>query len=75
MNELITLLKDGRSRTIEMIAMELNRPVENVKRDIEFLEHVGEIKRVEFSKPGEHHSCDGCTGCSAFGCSGCWTCG
>ena len=73
MNELISLLKDGKSRTIEMIAMELNMPVEIVKRDIEFLERFGQIKRVEFSKPGEHQSCEGCSGCGTGKktCDGC----
>ncbi len=68
MEELIRLLKDGRSRTLEMLAMDLGTSVEKVKRDIEFLEHTGTIKRIEFTETcSQGHSCDGCTGCSTGG--------
>ena len=74
MEELIKLLKDGRSRTTEMLAMELNTSVEIVLRDIGFLERTGVIKRVMFSNPqGSPHSCKGCTGCSS-GQKACATC-
>ena len=71
MNELIELLTDGRSRTIEMLSDELNAPVENVKRDIEYLERMGVIKRIEFNL--SHPSCNGCTGCGTGSktCAGC----
>lgn len=58
MQELIKLLKDGRSRSIVMIARELDMSVEQVQRDIEFLERTGIIKRIEFSM------CGSCSGCS-----------
>ena len=64
MEELIGLLTDGRSRSIEMLAMELNTSVEKVRRDIDFLERSGVIKRVAFSGScGSVHSCNGCSGC------------
>ena len=68
MEELIGLLQDGKSRTLEMLASELNTSMENVKRDIDFLERAGLIKRIVFSgdKKGEH-SCTGCTGCGTGG--------
>ncbi len=68
MEELIELLKDGRSRTCEMLALELNTTVEKVQRDIEFLERNGIIKRIDFAGAGsDKHTCNGCTGCSAGG--------
>jgi len=74
MEELIELLKDGKSRTLEMLATELNTSVESVKRDIDFLERAGIIKRIVFS--GTHSagaSCNGCTGCGTGSktCAGC----
>ncbi len=74
MEELIGLLKDGRSRTLEMLAMELHTSVEKVERDIEFLEHSGMIKRIRFT--GAQNTslpCEGCSGCGTGGkaCAGC----
>ncbi len=71
MEKLIELLKDGRSRTVEMLAVELNTSVDAVKRDLEFLERTGVIKRVDFT--GSGHSCNGCTGCGTGkkNCAGC----
>ena len=74
MNELLELLRDGKSRTLEMLAAELDSSVENVKRDIEFLERMNVIKRIEFSGTGQSgHSCDGCSGCGTGKktCAGC----
>ncbi|MCR4728397.1 MAG: Lrp/AsnC family transcriptional regulator [Lachnospiraceae bacterium] len=74
MNELLKLLSDGKSRTLEMLALELNTSVENVKRDIDFLERTGMIKRILFTGAGnEGHSCNGCTGCGTGKktCEGC----
>ncbi len=52
MNELLNLLMDGRSRTIEMLASELNTSSEDILRKIDFLERAGLIRRVatSFSK-------------------------
>lgn len=65
MEKLIELLKDGHSRSIEMIAMELNTSVEKVNREIEFLERAGVIKRIDMSARG----CGGgsCSGCDSNG--------
>ena len=74
MNELIELLRDGRSRTLEMLAMELDTSIENVKRDIDFLERMSVIRRIEFTGDGKTgQSCNGCTGCGTGKktCDGC----
>lgn len=64
MEKLIELLMDGKSRTIEMLAMELDTSIENVKRDIDFLEQTQVIRRIELGgTQNAGHSCDGCTGC------------
>ena len=62
MEELIELLKDGKSRSLEMLAAELNQPVENVKRSIEFLEKMGVITRINMNIAA--CGCSGCSGCS-----------
>ncbi|MCR5768296.1 MAG: Lrp/AsnC family transcriptional regulator [Lachnospiraceae bacterium] len=74
MNELLKLLKDGKSRTLEMLAIELDTSIENVKRDIDFLERMNVIKRIEFTGNGNSNgSCDGCNGCGTGKktCDGC----
>jgi len=74
MNELLELLRDGRSRTLEMLASELGTSMENVKRDIDFLERMNVIKRIEFTGTGQPgHSCEGCSGCGTGKktCEGC----
>ncbi len=57
-----------------MLAMDLGTSVEKVKRDIEFLERTGVIKRIKFTETcSQGHSCDGCTGCGTgkSACAGC----
>ncbi len=74
MNELLALLKDGKSRTPEMLAQELHTTVENVSRDIDFLERAGLIRRISFSDPHNlSPSCNGCSGCGTGkkNCAGC----
>lgn len=74
MNELIELLRDGKSRTPEMLADELHTSVEVVMRNIEFLERAGIIKRITFSDcQSSGHSCEGCSGCGTGKktCKGC----
>lgn len=68
MQELIALLKDGKSRSITMIAAELGKTVSQVERDIEFLERTGVIKRIEFSMCG---NCSSCSPGKAKTCPGC----
>lgn len=73
MERLLELLKDGHARTIELLALELDTDVEDVKRQIEYLENMGIIKRVNLQAAG----CKGCSGCSQKGhpdtavCKGC----
>ena len=74
MEKLLELLKDGHARTTLMLAMELNTTVEDIRRQLEYLEHIGAIRSVSFSQGG----CAGCTGCvtsahpgSAAACKGC----
>ena len=43
-----------------MIATELNKSVDQIERDIEFLERMGVIRRIEFSM------CGSCSGCSSW---------
>ena len=73
MEKLLELLRDGKSRTVEMLALELDTGVEEIKRNIDFLEQTGMIKRVVFSSGNAGHSCDGCTGCGTgkSACAGC----
>ena len=49
MRDLLALLSDGRARTEKLLAIELNTTVEDVKRQIEYLEHMGIIRRVDMS--------------------------
>ena len=56
MEELIELLKDGRARTIELLAVELHTTVSDIERKIEYLEQMGIIKRVSF----QMKSCSSC---------------
>ncbi len=55
------LLKDGHARTTKLLALELHTSVEDVARQMEYLEKMGIIKKVVFSSKG----CSGCSGCSS----------
>ncbi len=61
MEQLLELLKDGHARTTQLLAIELNTSVEDVTRQMEYLENTGIIKRVVFTSKG----CSGCSGCSS----------
>ena len=67
MNELLNLLKDGHSRSIEMLAAELNTTTDDITRRIEFLERSGLIRRVLNIKNDCSHGCNAghCPGCKA----------
>jgi DeoR/GlpR family transcriptional regulator of sugar metabolism len=81
MEQLLALLKDGRSRTIEMLAAELNTSTDDIERKIDFLERSGLIRRVATSfpsgeslltagknsaaKPSCSGHCSSCSGCTA----------
>jgi hypothetical protein len=56
MRDLIELLSDGHARTEKLLAIELHTTVDDVKRQIEYLEHMGIIRKVDMS------SCDGSCG-------------
>ena len=82
MEELLNLLKDGRSRSVELLATELNTTKEDILRRMEFLERAGMIRRVlntggsaAAATTACHSagctSCSGCTACSSSHCSGC----
>ena len=51
MTELLDLLKDGRARSVEELALSLRTNVEDVRRRMEYLEHAGYLG----------HSCSGCS--------------
>ena len=69
MQELLKLLKDGRSRTIEMLAEELHTSAADVRRQLEYLERIGTIRKVAFPTG---KGCSRCTGCDGGnGCKGC----
>ena len=63
MDKLLELLKDGHARTIFQISEELNTTVPDIERKLEYMEHMGIIRKV---KP-ENCSCSGCSGCSTHG--------
>ena len=73
MEPLLQLLKDGKSRTFEMLAEELCMNVEHVKRNIDYLERMGVIKRVAlFDSESKNCSCSGCSrGKTTRACNGC----
>jgi len=62
MQKLIELLKDGNSRTIEMLAQETGKNVDSVKRDLDYLEQMGIIRRTGYGASKEH-DCGTCGGC------------
>ena len=72
MEELLNLLRDGHSRSIEMLAAELNTNVDDIIRRIEFLERAGMIRRVlnikNNSKKCCSHDCTSCSNCKAHAC-------
>ena len=72
MKELLALLKDGNSRTVENLASELGTTPSDIDRRLEYLEHIGMIRRVFFSAEAKCRSCSGCgcSGCDAV-CKGC----
>ena len=67
MEELLNLLRDGHSRSLEMLAAELNTSTDDIIRRIEFLERAGIIRRVLNIKNDCSHGCNGghCPGCKA----------
>lgn len=72
MDALLELLRDGKSRSLEMIAEELGLSVSQVKRYILYLEQMNMIRRIDLSGAGAS-SCTGCNGCNSGDatCAGC----
>ena len=69
MRELLKLLKDGNSRTVEQLAYELHTTPEDIIRQLEFLEYTGALRRLSFSA---QPPCGGnCSGCDPAHCKGC----
>jgi hypothetical protein len=81
MEELLQLLRDGHSRSIEMLAAELKTTTQEIARRIEFLEKMGMLKRTFNPETGcpkgtSANGCAGCPGCHPHSkgnspCSGC----
>ena len=63
MQKLIQILQDGRSRSVEMLAEELGISTDRVKRDLEYLEHMGVIKRTGYGA-AQGNDCNNCSGCA-----------
>ena len=59
MQKLLELLQDGHSRTIEMLAEELHTSAADIRRQLEYLEHIGAIRHIITQPKG----CAGCSGC------------
>ena len=71
MEELISLLSDGRSRTIEMLAKELNTSTDDVLRKIDFLEQSNIIRRVATSYSKKCSGCSNGGSCNSKACVAC----
>ena len=69
MEKLLELLKDGRSRTLEMLADELDTDTADVSRMLSYLENIGAIRKVSLSSSNCH--CGSGSKCSAAECKGC----
>lgn len=75
MQNLLELLKDGKSRTTEMMAVELGTTVEDVKRRMEYLENMSVIRKVPFTSAQKcNGNCTGCKECDGHGRSACKGC-
>lgn len=70
MQKLLELLKDGRARTTVMLAIELDTTPEDIQRKLEYMEHMGIIRKVAAVSP----SGSGCAGCHQSAKSGCESC-
>lgn len=68
MQELLGLLKDGHARTVLMLASELHTTPEDIRRKLEYMEHMGIIRRISLTAAScgdsKGSSCGSCTGCS-----------
>jgi DNA-binding Lrp family transcriptional regulator len=71
MEELLQLLSDGRSRTIEMLAAELGTTNDDILRKIDFLERSKIIRRVATSYSKKCAGCSHGGNCSSQACAAC----
>jgi DNA-binding Lrp family transcriptional regulator len=71
MEELLNLLTDGRSRTIEMLANELGTTNEDILRKIDFLEQSKIIRRVATSYSKKCSGCSHGGNCNSQACAAC----
>ncbi|MCR4648371.1 MAG: hypothetical protein K5776_04755 [Lachnospiraceae bacterium] len=62
MQRLLELLKDGKSRTKEMLSEELGITSEQLDRDMDYLERMGVIRRTGYAE-AQGHDCSTCGGC------------
>ena len=62
MQKLIELLRDGKSRTKEMLSEELGITSEQLDRDMDYLERMGIIRRTGYAE-AQGHNCATCGGC------------
>ncbi len=63
MNEILELLKKGKTFSFQELADSLNTNVQTVKVQIDYLERQGYIKKVELHT-GCGVGCSSCAGCS-----------
>ena len=69
MQRLLSLLKDGHARSIEMLAIELDTTTDDITRKLEYLERMNIIRRVGLDAPScGSGSCGGCDGGKCAGC-------
>ncbi len=71
MEKLLSLLKDGHARTIGMLADELHTSEADVLRQIDFLEHMGRIRRVLNPSGAQSGGCASCSGSGSKVCKSC----
>lgn len=71
MEELLKLLSDGRSRTIEMLAAELHTTSDDILRKIDFLERSKIIRRVATSYSKKCAGCSHGKNCGSQACAAC----
>lgn len=58
MKALLELMQDGQAWSIEELACRLNTTPDDIKRQMEFLEHAGFLHRTASCSP---QSCQGCS--------------
>ncbi len=75
MNELLNMLKDGNTRSVEHMSAELDTSTEDIERMLEYMENMGILKRTDLGKIGctDCSTCPGCDPgtCANSPCAGC----